>query len=101
MGPVCRGKPDNTFWCLSQQRSTQAVAAAAQEAPDAMASVAQLLAGRHIAKAAALATSVGDVRLSLLILQVQPAVLLVLLVMPSQQPHLVHTQHTHKLCNPC
>ena len=46
------------------------MAAAAADAPDTMASVAQMLAGRRIKQAAALAAACGDVRLSILILQV-------------------------------
>ena len=53
---------------LQQARASQ-VASAAEDAPDAMAACAQLLAGREVTRAAALATSAGDVRLSLLILQ--------------------------------
>ena len=46
--------------------------AAAAAAPDIMSSIAQLLAGRRIKQAAAMATACGDVRLSILILQVCP-----------------------------
>ena len=53
-----------------QLHAAESAQAAVAEAPDVMSAIAQLLAARQVKQAAAMATASGDVRLSILILQV-------------------------------